>query len=473
MSSSIHRTLRVEVPRAYLPLRKPARYKGAFGGRGSGKSHDRAEALILKLYEQPLRWACIREVQNTLRDSVRQLLIDKIQKFGLGHFFDPYEAEIRAKNGSLIIFRGMQSYNAESIKSLEGYDGAWVEEAQTLSDHSLRLLRPTIRKEGSELWFTWNPRHDSDAVDKLLRGAGKPQDAIVIEVNWNDNPWFPDVLKREMEGDYQSDPEMAEHVWGGGYQIISEGSYYARALIDAEREGRIGDFPHNPHAKVRTAWDIGVDDYTAIWFIQDDGFRATAIDYYEVSGEGADDILATCMPEVFIPPKNEAKFAEWTMQQALADLGRPVPFKYDTAFLPHDVKAREWGGGARSRVESLTAYGLRNIQKGVATNPSDRIQAVRRILPIMRFNKTPRVEAGIKQLRRYHRKFNDALQTYTTPEHDAASHGSDAMGEYAINCGIFPPAEPKKPLKVNTAPPTLDQIVKEHELSNRYRGSRI
>src|SRR5690606_16325517 len=133
--------------------------------------------------------------------------------------------------------------------------------------------------------------HDSDAVDALLRGPKKPSDAIVVEVNWQDNPWFPDVLRKEMEEDYAADPEMADHVWGGNYEIVSEGAYYAKALVQAEREGRVGYFPPNPNALVRTAWDLGVDDYTAVWFIQDDGFKATVIDYYEASGDGGDDIM--------------------------------------------------------------------------------------------------------------------------------------------------------------------------------------
>jgi phage terminase large subunit len=465
--------LRVEVPRAFSPLLKPARYKGAHGGRGSGKSHFFAEQVVLLCYRQTTRVACIREVQNTIRDSVRQLLIDKIQKFGLGTFFEVTDTEIRGKNGSLVIFRGMQSFNAESIKSLEGFDIAWVEEAQTLSDLSLRMLRPTIRNEGSELLFSWNPRHDTDAVDQFLRGARRPKDAIVVEVNWNDNPWFPDVLKREKDEDYAADPEMAEHVWGGGYEIVSEGSYYARAIIDAERDGRVGYFPYNPKAPVKTAWDIGVDDYTAVWFVQDDGLKATVIDYYEASGEGADDVVSTCMPELFRRPANEAKFAEWTMAQALENLQRSEPFKYGTCYFPHDVKAREWGAGARSRVETLVSFGVNNIARGVATNPSDRITAVRKLMPIVRFHKTPRVELGLKRLRRYRRKWNDALQTYTTPEHDENSHGADAFGEYAINCGIYPPPPPKKPFKVDTRQPTLNEIIAEHERNNKLIGNRI
>ena len=180
-------TLRVDVPRKLKPLLYPKRYKGAYGGRGGAKSHFFAEQAILKCYQQPTRIVCIREVQNSIKDSVRQLLIDKIAKLGLEREFDPVETEIRGPEGSLIIFKGMQSYNADNIKSLEAYDIAWIEEAQTLSQHSLDLLRPTIRKEGSELWFSWNPRYKTDPVDAFFR-KHPPEEAVSVMVNWRRGP---------------------------------------------------------------------------------------------------------------------------------------------------------------------------------------------------------------------------------------------------------------------------------------------
>lgn len=466
-------TLRVEIPAKLAPLTKSARYKGAHGGRGGAKSHFFAEQLVLQCYASPKKAVCIREVQESIKDSVKALVEAKIEKFGLGGFFDITRPEITGANGSQIIFKGMQSYNAQNIKSLEGFDIAWVEEAQALSDVSLRMLRPTIRKEGSELWFAWNPRFDTDAVDSFFRGPNKPANAVVVEVNWNDNPWFPDVLRVEKDADYSADPEMADHVWGGGYEVITEGSYYARLIIDAERGGRVGAFAHDPSRQVRTSWDIGVDDHTAVWFIQDDGRQATVIDFYETSGDGADDIISTCMPELFIPPREDERFRSWSREKAMADLGRAMPFKYGDEFLPHDVAMREWGAGGRSRAETLIRLGLKNIKKGVAAKQGDRIQAVRRILPITRFNHTPRVEQGLKRLRRYRRKWNDALQTYTTPEHDENSHAADAFGEFAINCGIYPDPEPKKPRSVETRMPTLNELVKEHDQRRKHSGNRI
>jgi phage terminase large subunit len=212
-------TLRIETPEWALPLLGQARYKGAHGGRGSGKSHFFAEAMVeAHIMDPTSRSVCVREVQKSLSQSVKRLLELKIEALNAGAYFEVQEAVIKSKRGDgLIIFQGMQNHTADSIKSLEGYDRAWVEEAQSLSQRSLDLLRPTIRKPDSELWFTWNPSQDSDPVDQLLRGPKPPPDAVVVEVNFDQNPWFPDVLRAEMEYDRGRDPDKYAHVWRGGY----------------------------------------------------------------------------------------------------------------------------------------------------------------------------------------------------------------------------------------------------------------
>lgn len=425
MSSSI---LQIETPRAFKPLLGRSRYKGAHGGRGGAKSHFFAELLIERCMMGKTRAACIREVQNSLKESVRQLLVDKIEKFQVGHLFDALEGEIRGPNDSLIIFRGMQSYNAETIKSLEAYDIAWVEEAQTLSARSLKLLRPTIRAPGSELWFSWNPRHDTDAVDAFFRGPKPPPDSVVVRVNWQDNPWFPAELRDEMAYDRDVDPDGALHVWDGGYEIITEGSYYARLIAAAENAGRIGDFPYDPALPVLTAWDIGVDDYTAIWFLQENGKQVRAIDYYEASGEGAQEIVKQALPEL-VPPDQRDKYRE-------------APFTYSRHFLPHDVRVREWGAGAKTRLQTLLELGVKPINTGVAVDPGDRINAARRLLPFTYFNKAT-TALGVRRLRNYSRRFNQTMETYGGPLHDENSHGSDAFGEFAINCRIAERAKPE------------------------------
>ena len=202
-----------------MPLLNPSRYKGAWGGRGSGKSHTFAEMLIeAHIMDQSSRSVCVREIQKSLNQSVKRLLETKIESMNAGAYFEVQESVIKSKKGDgLIIFQGMQNHTADSIKSLEGYDRAWVEEAQSLSQRSLDLLRPTIRKPGSELWFTWNPNKIDDPVNYLLRGDKPPPDAVVLEVNFEQNPWFPDVLKAEMEYDRDRDQDKYAHVWRGGY----------------------------------------------------------------------------------------------------------------------------------------------------------------------------------------------------------------------------------------------------------------
>lgn len=432
-------TLAVEVPRSFLPLLVPSRYKGAYGGRGGAKSHFFAEQLLLRCFARQTRAVCIREVQNSIKESVRQLIVDKIAKFRFGTCFEVLETEIRGRNGSLIIFRGMQSYNAENIKSLEDYDIAWLEEAQSLSARSLRLLRPTIRKEGSEIWVSWNPRYETDAIDAFFRSGPPRPDAVVMPVNWNDNPWFPEVLSHEKDSDYATDPEMAAHVWGGAYEATSEATYFARLIALAENEGRIGDFPHRAGLPVRTAWDIGVDDYTAIWFMQDDGVSATAIDFHEFSGLGAEEIVRAALPEL-IPDRPSSFLGRHRID-------RNEAYRYGEHFLPHDVKVREWGAGGRTRALTLMALGVKPIHVGAQQGPVERINAARRLLPLMRFNRTKRVMLGVSRLRRYSRRMNDGLGTYAGPLHDQNSHGADAFGEYAINCELIIPKSPLRPIK--------------------------
>src|SRR5256885_924152 len=183
------KTLRIETSRVFLPLIKPARYKGAWGGRGSGKSHHFAEALIERCLMQPTRWVCLREIQNSLRQSVKLLIEDKISAFNVGKQFRILDDRIETPGGGFIIFQGMQNHTAESVKSFEAFDGAWFEEAQSMSQFSLGLLRPTIRKEGSELWFSWNPRSAKDPIDVFLRSSDRPRDSIVVHSNYWNNPW--------------------------------------------------------------------------------------------------------------------------------------------------------------------------------------------------------------------------------------------------------------------------------------------
>lgn len=420
----------VEVAKAFTPLWRPARYKGAWGGRGSGKSHDRATALVLRCVEKKTRAVCIREIQKSLDESVKALIEEKIKAHGLSDKFEVQHNIIKGANGSRIIFQGMQDHTADSIKSLEDYDIAWVEEAQTLSARSLKLLRPTIRKPGSEIWFTWNPRFEDDPVDEFFRGEHPPPDSICVSAVYSDNPWLTPELRLEVEFDRMANADQFDHIWLGDYENITEGAYYSRLITASQTEGRIGDYPYRPDLPLITSWDIGVDDYTAIWFWQIiSRTQVNLVDYYEASGEGAEGIVQQAMPDCLADP--EAR-EFWMAEKRMTERRR-----FSAHYLPHDVAVREWGGGAKTRQMTLMQIGVNPILVGVANGPAERINAMRRLLPICHFNERT-TKLGIQRLRRYSRKKNDRTGQYGAPNKDGNDHGADAAGEYAVNCPITP-----------------------------------
>jgi phage terminase large subunit len=252
------------IPRWARPLMRPMRFKGASGGRGSGKSHFFAEELVERMVCRPdTRAVCIREVQRSLKFSAKALIESKIEELGVGPLFEVTLAEIRRVHGSgLVIFEGMQDHTAESIKSLEGFDVAWVEEAQSISQRSLDLLIPTIREEGSELWFSWNPKKKTDAVDQLFASAR--DDVVRVHTTYRDNPFLPSTLRREAEVMREADPDKFDHVWGGAYDLGGNGRVYPTfrdapfpdGNVDASVGDRGGelyvgqDFNINPMASV-------------------------------------------------------------------------------------------------------------------------------------------------------------------------------------------------------------------------------
>lgn len=260
--------LEIPTARVFVPLLQPARYKGAHGGRGSGKSHFFGGGLIERsVCQRGLRAVCIREVQKSLDESVKRLLEDKISSMGVGSLFRVQESKIKTPGGGQIIFQGMQDHTAESIKSLEGYDIAWVEEAQSLSKRSLQLLRPTLRKPGSELWFSWNPESEEDPVDALLRGPNAPQDAIVVEANWRDNPWFTPELEEERSTDLARGDDDYDHVWEGAYVTISEARIFRKRVVVEE----FGPPPQGTRIFYGADWGFSIDPTALIrsWILDE------------------------------------------------------------------------------------------------------------------------------------------------------------------------------------------------------------
>jgi phage terminase large subunit len=389
----------------------PARYRAAYGGRGSGKSHFFAELLVEECLLTPgTRAVCIREVQRTLVQSAKKLLEDKIQALGVGHLFEVLYDRINTPGGGVIVFQGMQDASAESIKSYENFRIAWVEEAQTLSHRSLQMLRPTIRAEGSEIWFSWNPRRKSDAVDEFVRQK-KPDNATVVQANWSDNPWWTTTLEEERRFDLENYPEMYDHVWNGGYATAGEAAYFARQLQEAKAQGRICRVGIDPVLPVKAFFDIGgaghSSDAMAIWICQFVGREIRLLDYIEGVGQ----------PLSYYA--HELRSRGW---------------KQAVVCLPHDGVATNNISGKRyvdhwAEAGFEVATPIENSGAGAAMM---RIEAARRIFPRCWFNEKS-TEAGRDALGFHHEKRDPNRGIGLGPEHSWASHAADSFGYMAIS----------------------------------------
>jgi phage terminase large subunit len=397
----------------FQSLLEPARYKGAFGGRGSGKSHFFAEALVEdSLQHKGLLSVCIREVQKSLADSAKRLIEAKLLQHDLGvaDGFRVFRDKIQTPGDGVIAFQGMQDHTAESIKSLEGFSRSWVEEAQGLSKRSLMLLRPTIRTPGSQLWFSWNPRRKLDPVDLMLRGNAAPSSAAIVRANWSDNPWFPAELEQERQDCLRVDPDQYSHIWEGDYVQVVDGAYYAAGLTEAKAEGRIGAVSADPLMTVRAVWDIGGTgakaDACAIWVCQFVGREVRALDYYEAQGQPL------------------AAHVGWLRERGF---GRAL------CVLPHDGathdKVYDVSFESALRDAGFEVVVVPNQGKGAA---GARIEATRRILPRVWFNAVTTL-AGREALGAYHEKKDAVRGVGLGPNHDWSSHAADAFGLVCVS----------------------------------------
>lgn len=333
--------LQIQTPEVFLPLLEPARYKGAWGGRGSGKSHFFGEMLVEECLIQPTRAVCVREIQKSLDQSVKRLIEDKIAGLGVQSRFRILNSHIEVDNGGVIIFQGMQNHTADSIKSLEGFRIAWVEEAQSLSQRSLDLLRPTIRAPGSEIWFSWNPSKDTDPVDLLLRGDTPPPGAIVVPANWSDNPWFPDELRDEKDYDQRRDPEKYAHIWLGEYQRNSEARVF--------RNWKVEEFETPPDARFYYGadWGFSVDPTVLVRCFVEGRTLFVDAEVYQVGCE----IDRT--PDLFDKIKGSRK---WPIR---ADSARPETISYMQRHgFPRLVPANKGAGSVEDGIEFLKSYDI-------------------------------------------------------------------------------------------------------------------
>ena len=357
------------------------------------------------------RAVCIREVQKSLKESAKRLIEDQLGKWNLGEKqgFRILTDRIETPGGGVIIFQGMQDHTAESVKSLENFRLAWCEEAQSLSARSLGLLRPTIRAEGSEIWFSWNPTRKSDPVDQLFRAGELPTNATVVQANWSDNPWFPAVLEQERQDCLRTQPEQYGHIWEGDYATVLSGAYYAKHLQEAKEQGRIGKVAADPLMQVRAFWDIGGSgsnsDATAIFVAQFVGREVRVLDYYEAQGQPL------------------AAHLLWLRTRGWSDC---------LCVLPHDGAEHNNVTGSRF-ADHIFAAGFKtqtigNMGKGAAMK---RIEAARRLFPSMWFN-AETTQAGLDAIGWYHEKRDEARNIGLGPDHDWSSHAADAFGLMAV-----------------------------------------
>jgi phage terminase large subunit len=372
-----------------------------YGGRGSGKSWGVARALLAKGRSRPLRVLCAREIQKTIADSVHRLLKDQIGLLGLDDFYQVQETSIRGANGTEFIFAGIRGLDIAKIKSLEGIDICWVEEGQTVSKRSWDVLVPTIRKPGSEIWVTFNPELDTD--ETYQRFVVTPHaDSIVIKVNHDANPWFPDVLKQEMATLKERDPEAYENVWLGNCRTSVEGAIYANEIRAAIESRRIRPLPVDPLLKVHGVWDLGWNDAMCVAMCQRVASTLCVVDYLEVTHK---------------------TYAE--VDQMLKAKG----YRWGTDYIPHDGKAKNPQTG-KSAIETLEALG-RTVFEVPDIGIEEGIRAARQLFGNVFFDEA-NTQRLVHCLKRYRRSINSQTNEPMGPLHDEFSHGADAFRYAAV-----------------------------------------
>ena len=388
------------------------------GGRGGGKSWEIADFLLIIGTTAKHRILCCREVQKSIKQSVHKLLSDRIAAMGLSSFYEILETEIRGKNGTEFSFAGLLNHTVDSVKSFEGATITWIEEAQTVSKHSLDILIPTvIRTANPMIIMSLNPRLPQDAVyaDYI---AKEREDTLVVQVNYTDNPHCPSEIKNLAEAMMNDDFDKYEHVYLGKPKEIADGAIYKAEFEQIKRENRICKVPHDLNLPVYTSWDLGILDPTAIWFFQIYGKEVRVIDYYEANNE---------------PLAHYARILDEKTQS--------FGYRYEKHFAPHDIAARDLSSGV-SREQTMATLGYR-MTKGARLGVEDRIEATRQMLKNCWFD-ADKCKHGVKALQNYRREFNDKLDQFkATAVHDWASHGSDAFGEGALNINKM--HEQKKP----------------------------
>ncbi len=402
MDQSATSSIDQAVAKAQFPVKleglfRKSRYKVLYGGRGGAKSWGVARALLILGAKKPMRILCAREFQISIKDSVHKLLSDQIEALGLLGFYEITQASIRGANGTEFAFIGLKN-NPTNIKSFEGVDICWVEEAQSVSRVSWKTLIPTIRKESSEIWVSFNPELETDETYQRFV-ANPPRDCISIKINYWDNPWFPETLQLEMEALKGRNFEEYQQVWEGICRQTVDGAIFANEMMKAEAEDRITKVPYDPTKPVHAICDLGWSDATAWWLVQFVGMETHLIRYFEDN--------------------------QRTMTSYLAEL-QTFGYVYDTIWLPHDAQSKTLAAAGRS-IEDIVrnaGYKTRILDRVPVV---DSINAARTVFPNCYFDRDNCAD-GLNCLRHYRYDVDPETGQFSKqPLHDQYSHGADAF----------------------------------------------
>ena len=380
----------------------PYRYKGAYGGRGSAKSWSFAKALLILGVKSPVRILCAREIQKSIKQSVHKLLSDQIQALGLGYFYEILETEIRGKNGTEFSFSGLASHTIDSIKSFEGCDYCWVEEAHAVSKRSWDVLIPTIRKPNSEIWLTFNPELESDETYQRFV-ANPPTDSKIIHMNYNDNPWFPDVLEQERLHCENTNKKEYNNIWLGLCKPAAEGAIYFDEVQKCEEDKRVCNLPYDPMLKVHIVMDLGWNDSTAIALVQRTLSEVRIIEYIEDDHKTIDYYSA---------------------------LLREKKYNWGVMYLPHDAfHGQRQTGKTDADIFRRLGWDVKQTQNTLVETG---IRNARLMFNRLYFDKTKTTRL-IECLKRYKRAINQQTGEESAPFHDEFSHGADCFRYICLN----------------------------------------
>ncbi len=391
-----------EFPEKLQVLFEPHRYKVFYGGRGGAKSWGVARWLLLEGAKRPIRTLCARELQRSLDDSVKKLLADQVESLRLSSFYDIQQAVIKGANGTEFSFEGIR-HNINKIKSYEGVDYCWVEEAQSVSEASWDVLVPTIRRPGSEIIVTFNPDLETDATYQRFV-VHTPPNCALVNINWRDNPWFAETeLPAERDALKARNYDSYLHVWEGQCKQNLEGSVYADELREATVQARVGKVPYDRSVAVNTYWDLGRSDHTSIWFIQQVGFEYRVVDFYQSNLKHIDHYLGV-----------------------VANRG----YLLGTLWLPHDAKAKQLG--SKMTIEEQCRAKFSSVRVVPRVSIKDKINAARTVFPNCYFDQD-RCSEGLHALRHYRYEVDPQTKLFSQhPLHDGHSDAASAFEYFAL-----------------------------------------